>query len=806
MGESFIELGRTFHVSPATAAERDDIELTHVFGRSAQLTWSDLRERARVVILSGAGAGKTEEIREQARQLHQQGKPAFFLRIEHVVSDFAGAFDAAAGNHEQFLAWIASGEEGWIFLDSVDEARLKSAYEFDQAIKRMGRELKTNLQQAHILITGREAAWRAVTDGQLVRDYLPYIAPQSHQPSGGDEDDAESAGQDSELEATLDQMLEDEQDGTSIQSPKELDPNQVLVVGFDDLRGSQIEAFARAHGVSDMPQFMTAIELKEAQADTARPGDLEGLVDYWKAHGQIGSQSELTDAGITRRLIERNPIRAQATTLTREELREGARRLAAAATFTQTADIRLPAAPKGVDGLLGGDILEWSESDINTLLQRPLFAHSVHGSMRFHVQKTREFLTAEYLHQLLVDHGSRARIESLFFRMQYGREVVVPSMRGVLPWLALRDRGVLDRVRRVASEVMFEGGDPRKLPLDVRRQLLVEACKQLANPTRRTSVRDYQAVQRFAAPDLADDIRALLASYRDVDEVVYFLMRMVWQGEIREVVSDALQVALTKDSTTRIVAMRAVAALGSHLDQERVRANLLSQSDPVDRAWVAEVLATLPRDATGMAWLLEAIPRVRPEKRFSVDPLPRAVEAFVSELGMSDLPTLINGLQRLMVPDIGKDTEENIGKREPFDWLLGAAIDALNRLVQARDPSVREAPTMALLRRLPVAVRFGDKDDRTDSTTLGDHVAAWPELNRDLFWRDVQQTRLRRFNKSGETLQGIWGVGFWGHYWTLVADDFDYIEGEIAQQPEVDDRLVETQSRRSGSRFHCHQL
>ena len=74
------------------------------------------------VDLSEAGSGKTYEIRNIACTLRGQGKPAFFLRLEHIPRDFEDAFEV--GTYEAFEKWLSSGEEGWLLLDSVDEARL----------------------------------------------------------------------------------------------------------------------------------------------------------------------------------------------------------------------------------------------------------------------------------------------------------------------------------------------------------------------------------------------------------------------------------------------------------------------------------------------------------------------------------------------------------------------------------------------------------------------------------------------------------------------------------------------------------
>ncbi|WP_054592969.1 hypothetical protein [Xanthomonas arboricola] len=808
MSDSFIELDRTFHLSAATGAKSDAVDLTQPFGRPSQMTWKDLLASPRVVILSGGGAGKTAEIRHRAKLLHAEGRPAFFLRIEHVRDHFAGAFDKAAGTYEQFQEWVKSGDEGWIFLDSVDEARLKSTKEFEQAICYVGRVLEPVLQRAHLVVTGREAAWRARTDRELIRTHLPYesstpaatfeSAEEARAPRGDDHELVGASGQvvaiaidkdDGDGDGDGDDEYEGAIDERQISSEEKTEPNAVLIVSFDTLNERQVETFARAKGVKDVALFMKAVKLREAQSETARPLDLEGLVDYWNANARIGSQYELTEATIARRLSEVDPDRAEATNLTKEQLRQAARTLAAASMLMQAPEIRLLDAPNELRGVEPADLLDWSEKDIRTLLLRPLFVASQFGAVRLYVQKVREFLTAEWLQRRLVDHASRTRIEALFFRTQYGREVVVPAMRGVLPWLALHDAGVLARVRRVAPEVMFEGGDPSRLPLEMRRELLSKACAQLSGATGRRALTDFQAVQRFAAPDLASHIKALISTYHNDDGVLYFLMRMVWQGEIAGALDEAKLVASSAtDLNVRLIALRAVTALGTDVDRTTVRTALLDGAAPPEREWIAEAIETLPYDAAGIAWLLRACVCAKREKRYSNDRLADAIEIYAAKLPLALLAPLVAGLQELLSE--GPTNDGGGHGRRPYDWLMGAAIAALDRLAQAKNGALFQAPAMALLLWIPVAVRLGDNDDREDSMRLAEHVGEWEPLNRVLFWEDVKNTRARRLKKSGEPLVDIWRLETFGNYWRLTADDFDYIVNEIGARPLPDDRLV----------------
>lgn len=797
MSNDFIELDRTFHLSVASGAKSDDVDLTQSFGRRGKMTWNDLLARPRVVILSGGGSGKTMEIRHRATMLHDEGGPAFFLRIEHVREDFAGAFDKGAGNHEQFLQWVRSGDEGWVFLDSVDEARLKSPEEFERAINYVGRLLEPVLQRAHIVVTGREAAWRARTDRELIRTHLPYESSPLTEVANGKELDVPQDG-DAELEYTdaADHEDDDEREkGGEVDDANtdsaESESNMILIVGFDTLTDKQVETFAQVKGVTNVPDFMLAVKRKEAQHETARPLDLEGLIVYWNANKKIGSQFELTEAAITQRLAEVDPNRAEKTSLSRPQLRQAARTLAAANMLMQMPDIRQQDASPDLLGVEPAELLDWTAKDIRTLLMRPLFVASQFGAVRLYVQKAREFLTAEWLQQRLVDHASRARIEPLFFRTQYGQEVVVPAMRGVLPWLALLDADVLARVRRVAPEVMFEGGDPSRLPLEMRRELLTKACAQLANTPGRHGLTDFQSVQRFAAPDLADHIKELIATYRGDHEVLYFLMRMVWQGEIVGALPEAKQIASNAtDFNVRLIALRAVASLGKENDLSEMRATLLGGIAPPEREWVAEAIESLPRDADGVSWVLAACVRAKPEQRYGIDPLPDAIEAYAAGLPVDLLPSLVEGLQALVAPSAGPDNDDGARGRQRHDWLIGAAIAVLDRLVAGEDSAALKPPAQALLLRVPAMVRLGDNEDRKDSEQLAERVAAWEPLNRALFWADVAGTRARRLKKSGEALVDVRGVGIFGHYWRLGAGEFDYIEKQISAQSLMDDRLV----------------
>lgn len=536
------------------------------------------------------------------RQLRGDGRPAFFLRIEHVTQDFESCFEE--GTLEEFETWVASGQEGWLLLDSVDEARLRDPKDFERAIRKLGVKLRSVLQNAHIVITGRTNAWRPKTDLLLCKRELPYTpSARTADPDAADDSDTDIATTDNQND----------------KGPR--DP--FWIVALDDLHGEQVDLFATAKGVTDLKAFRTAIEKAEAWSFTTRPLDLAETIEFWRTNHRIGSRLELMRSSIARRLEERDQDRSEARPITAEKILAGARLVAAAATLAQQSSIRVPDGQENSNGLPIKDVLtDWDDIDCATLLSRPIFDEGIYGTVRFHHRSVREYLTAEWLHALIVDEGSREKIEGLFFRKQYGIEVIVPTMRPILPWLALLDGRILERVVRLAPEILFEGGDPSKLPLETRQTILRQTCEQLAEPAHGRSMIDYAAVQRFTDPDLADDIGTLLDQYAGDDDIVWFLLRMVWQGDIMALAGKAKQVALTSRAKyARIAAIRAMTGLGTRADAEEVRTTFLSEEAPLLRDWIAEFLPTLPADADGIAWLLTAIERAARKNQFETDSL-----------------------------------------------------------------------------------------------------------------------------------------------------------------------------------------
>lgn len=770
---SFVELDRTLRDITAGDNLTDEIDLQRRMSSGASSTWAQLSAEMRVVVLAEAGAGKTWEIRHLAERLRGEGKIAFFIRLELLAENFDLAFEP--GRYDEFQAWLASQDEAWLLLDSVDEARLRHPADFAIATKRFAAVLGASGARAHIVLTGRISAWRPATDLATCNEHLPHPSPRRTEQV----DEAEGEDDDPALASR------------SNWSTQNSGTYGYRLVALEDLNDDQIRHFVTNRGVADSAAFMDEVERADAKGFAGRPQDLDELVDFWRDEHRIGSQWELLTASIKRRLAERDQDRADAQPLAPDRALSGAQALAAAVTLIGVPVIRVLDGDQGSTGLAAADILRsWPEPEIGTLLQRPVFDGAIYGTVRFHHRSTREFLAAQWFAERLGQAPSRLGIEQLIFRRQYGMEVLSPMIRPILPWLVLMDEGIRKRVLTLAPEVIFEGGDPSRLPPADQRRILSDVCDQMARDVSARSVQDYAAVQRFASTELVDEIRSLLERYEDDQQVAPFLLRMIWLGRLRDLAPEVIKLATNTSNLgyRRLTAIRALNAIGTPEEIEAVRQALLTEPGDHDRRILSELISGLLGTATDTAWLLAAIKSAAPKRKHDVDYLSHELTNYVERSEGVD-PALLAGFEALLgTAPMQEDLSKQVSRR--FEWVLSAASRAVNRLIRERSVAVFSPAAHEVIRRVSVARSYQSEALSGEREILEKQVPHWPELNRAQFWHDVTRHRAQLAESDKGRLIDWWRPATFGVAWSFKSDDFDYAIEAIGSKPLLDDQLV----------------
>lgn len=752
-----VNLHRTF----STFSEADEYDHDFVRDWSGFPTngkpWEEILKSERVVILAEAGAGKTYEMQTTASRLRKEGRAAFFMELADLAESSPGEI-LSPEDEALFASWLESGEEGWFFLDSVDESRLGDPWNFKKALRRLGRSIHPHLARAHLFISCRVSDWQANFDRELVASVLPLP---SHEAEIGDEaSDQEQS----------DQWREEEGKPA----------NAVLVVKLDELSRVQMRQFAEAQEGVDASAFMVSLEQADAAKFAGRPLDLTEIIEYWSEHGRVGSHAEMIEFDIKTKLVENKVDRSLEQPLSAEKALEGTVVLAAGLTFAKAGSILLPdsspAPERQHNAIRPGDILvDWDAGQIQALLTRPVFDEATYGRVRFHHRSVREYLTARWLWKLLQKGRSWRAIEGLLFATWYGLELAVPYMQPVAAWLALWDERVAKRLLDVAPEVLINYGDPSQLPVPFREAMLRRIFSLYDEERTRLSF-DIAAVQRFASPELAPVLMELMESKPGNDDIRHLLLRAVVQGEIRDCAAMAMASAFDKemDSYTRVYAIRAVAKVGSDTQKRELVESIKSAPEEWGRTLVGVALFEFFPDFLGVYDLLSILAIFPPVEGFSDDWVGYLLEELsFASLSFVDLLEFIDGVAALVEREL---TEKNdyITVPETAELLLKSAIRAVKYLFDTYPATVRDDVQESILCVLEIASLGWAGGTRGVGEKIGKELIVQnTELRRVLFWRFVHQ-RLAKLEKEGKRLTNFWQIQFEYYFVNLPYEDFQF--------------------------------
>lgn len=761
--ESHVPLERQFSPVPNDQPEGEGDDFLSVLGYDKPKTWDDIDREFRCVILAEAGAGKTEEFRQRASVLARQGKPSFFIRIEDIEADFYKAFEV--GEENRFQSWLQSTGDAWFFLDSVDEARLEHPRTFEKALRRFSKALQKGAHRAHIYLSSRPYAWRPKEDRRLFDNLLFLVA----QPERDDREE---------------DVVAQPQSAFSLYTMRPLDEER-------------IRRFCEARAAKKVDRLLREIERANLWSLAERPFDLEGILAKWDADGELGGRLELLRHNIENRLRDvHNSDRAQRQPLNIQRAREGASRLAATVVLAGMPGLNVPDAVPVKPGIEAETVLpDWDPKDVRALLERGIFNDVIYGAVRFRHRDVRELLAAEWFAELLKDGNSRTDVEKLFFRNQYGEKIIAPRLRPILPWLILFDDEVRCQALMLHPEIAVEGGDPSQLPLPVRQKILSDIVRRIVSNEDDRSARDNGAIARIATPDLTGDAKQLIKEFADNDDAIFFLGRLVWQGEMASCVSPFIDIAVdgTRGIYAWIASARAVMTCGSHEQKQILWHNLNERDDLIPRELLAELVEGVEPDRSNIAQLIISLGKLPPYERYKGTGLGRALHKYVESLPIvgdcQEISQFLDGLYGYLDRRPYVEHRECHVSRE-YAWLLSPATHAVEKLVEERSAVVFGMTALSIMLKVPALPFWRDTDFSEDKGSLKALVPNWPELNDALYWASIDQARSAKEANSGEPLTDDWSVSRLGHFWSFESASLPRLLKYMRSRTLQDDRLV----------------
>ncbi|OAP92712.1 hypothetical protein A4H96_03380 [Acidithiobacillus ferrooxidans] len=429
MSQSYLQLQRTFSVANEMSddAVDYDYETYQAFRNlsNEHRTWEDLLEHQIVVVLGESGIGKTTEFRDRAHRLTQEGQAAFFVPLNAAL-DKALLNDLLAESPSNLETWLTSNEQGYFFLDAVDEARLQAHKDLDSALRNIVRQVRPGLRRARFILSSRITDW-----------YTPGV------------------------KGIVQQVICDTIQ-RQIEGSKEIRPAEFTL---DPLSPAEARRLAMDFGVGDVDTFWQSVEIGGYEFMASRPLDLKWMTDFWKAYGRFGSLTEMMETSIWQRLHETNPNHERSDWgLPPASLLNGAELLAVVCTLSGRPFIATAgsggAAGASTNWVIATEMLaDWRPGAVDTLLSTAVFDEASYGRVRFHHRSVREYLTASWLRQHMVRGLPFEIVKRLFIQDLYGYPVCVRSRRSVLGWLASMRPEVREFVIRECPEILFQAGD-----------------------------------------------------------------------------------------------------------------------------------------------------------------------------------------------------------------------------------------------------------------------------------------------------------------------------------------------------------
>ena len=774
----YVELERYF--MPIKKDQELDLEVTRIWGKSigGWFDWNDLLNKWRVVLLAEALSGKTEEFRNNAEKLLEEGNSAFFISIEELADEgFEQALDPNA-THE-FGKWKNGFEDGYFFLDSLDEARLNRK-RFESALKKLARAIFNALNRSRIFISCRVSDWKGAEDEQAIKRLLPL--PRNIPPQVTLDTEA----------ALLDPMFKKHKPDLEIDIKKEDETPDLMIVRLVPLDEMQQKKLAQAVGIEDPSEFYHAMWQKGLESLAERPGDLIELASNWMTHKKFGTLLEMSQLAVDQKLSEPDSFRPDNDVLTLERAREGAMRIAAALTLGKTFTVRSPAMdldPEVRTGALDTRKLlsEWSDAERNALLRRGVFAPATYGRVRFHRRATQEYLAAEWFNHLLKKGCSESKVFKVLFSEVYGVKTVVPSLRPVAAWLSLFPHNDI-RAEIIKREplILIQQGDPGSLPVKTRRTLLQAYAKKIKAGNISNDSIDHRSLWMFSHPDLAETISK---TWRTCS-LYYFrlaLLRLVREGNLCACADLVSKVAKNRnaDDYHRIVAVQALDNCKIDKDLLLIAGNLIKAANTTSAILASALACELFPKYLNIEQLVVLITKTQPPTKEIAHGFGYDLERLWEKCPNEWRSDFVDEISKLAFSKPFANDHWRISNQ--FRFLIKHFEPIAHQLVSELNG---KEPDPGLIRLLMGVERADSSYSiHEHSPSLSKLVETQPKLHRALFWADVEEIRENKI-KNNSPVQH-WQISFRGTpLWHLGSNDLLWLYKDLDNRAFIDDKRI----------------
>lgn len=728
-----IELQRTFGPYTEPQVDDEDVDWHQYFSSNRRrLSWNDLHPNRVTVVLGEAGIGKTVELQLQAKRMRAAGQYAFFLplNILDTPTNWELALDDALPS---FSAWLNSSEDGFFFLDAVDEARLQTHADFKRAILVVRAVLAPNIANAKIVISSRVTDW-TVPDVQTT--VATHLLEPINQAIARERARILASDAGGSLEQAGAQLLVAAEEN-AVRETLDAGRAELLVVTLDALSKEDAHRCARCFKLEDEDGFWSALQEGDYEFMASRPLDLQWMVRLWNQRRVLGTYAELIEASIIERLREPNDLYHHAKrSLAESKLREGAAELAAAMEFGGAPFIAVRQT-----GAIAGRILDaftvlrtWRPDEVQLLLATAIFDEASFDRVKFHHRSVREYLAAQWVNDRLTQGVPLGRLEPLFAGRPNGELTLIPSRRPVLAWLAAINVRARAWVISMFPEILLHEGDPQSWDqhsADLAFNAIIRATETRPRIRRwYQSSGEYLRISRALSPGHLAAVLGDTGASLQARSIAYRLAR---HGKLKDCANAAFGIYRDKTRFTweTTAALSILEEVGTFAHREEVLADIESGTLATNEL-IAAALPCVPWPTFSPIRLAAIFNRTQSEGEYGTGPMAEAIRRDI--LPKTDLASTTLLLQAVLAslpkPEPGQTFERFPPENQPQRaWLLHVLpLCFLRALELSKDVDVISLPTFLGAAEQIATLRYSGFVDRDDLHRVKSAIILIPEL------------------------------------------------------------------------------
>jgi hypothetical protein len=518
-------------------------------------TFDELQSIACLALLGEPGVGKSWSLSADVDAYLQQspGMPTIRLDLRNFSSEdrlYRTLFE-----DETFLQWTKGDYDLHLYIDSLDECLLR----IDSVAALLADEIpKYPLDRLKLRIACRTASWPPLLERALKSAY-----------------------------------------GKNSFAATELVP----------LRRVDVLQAATLSGITDPDSFLARVDELHITSFAIKPVTLKMLLDTFQREGDLpGNVVDLYEKGCSILCEEQNESRRASRRtgdLSPRDRVAVASRIAAATQFGNRFAVWTGTEAEGApeEDVAVGDLVGENEPSDNSVkvthsavletLGTGLFSSRGQERLGWSHQMFAEFLAARYcfVHDLHIE-----QLRSLVFHPR--RKRVIPQVREVASWIALRNEELFAEIAEFDPEVLLGSAAP-SLSNEQRRGLadaLLRSCDQ----SEVLHIRHHLELRHLAHPTLTEQLKTVLVDSERPMATRYFAARIARDCAATGLGEALLGIALSDTEThdLRTIAAYAIADVGSEEERSQLRPLLQAsrEIDPDDQLRGAALDAIYPGD------------------------------------------------------------------------------------------------------------------------------------------------------------------------------------------------------------------